>query len=485
VEETEMAGKNWKLLELICTCALACVLAACGGGGSDGGADGSGAVNPDNGSSPSSPSPPSPPDSVSGTISSAAGGSLALQGVASLDVGAGVLPADATVLLEKTASAALQQRFEETASLFGTATRATAELRIDIGSAQPTGPVSVRLQIPASLKSQAKSSDEIRALYLNVYDDGGERHETVELLQERATATDETLTVTLPPEAFHEIGTRFQAYVILALTPTAQQNASAAVKAVISAGTLAATADQCRGTSIQSPVDSQFSVSSPFGPRPAPKKNASTNHPGVDYAVPEGTDIKAAADGVVTKVKIDSGDINVGYGYYMEVTHASGITRYAHLTQGSALGVGTKVSGGQVIAKSGNTGNSTGPHLHFEYAPKGTLFADDTRVDPVPCIAAIGSLSISDNGTAADDAFSVTLDGQQICSTTIGAANNCALGQLRPGTYTLGLTAFIAPDNVGTYLIVLSNPSMSINGSSSVSGTLPQGGTTDFSLVVQ
>lgn len=88
-------------------------------------------------------------------------------------------------------------------------------------------------------------------------------------------------------------------------------------------------------------------------------------HTGVDFPVPSGTDVYAAADGVV----VVSVDKEVSYGHYIVIQHtmADGstlYTLYAHNTT-RLVQVGERVSRGQVIAKSGSTGNSTGPHCHF------------------------------------------------------------------------------------------------------------------------
>jgi murein DD-endopeptidase MepM/ murein hydrolase activator NlpD len=87
-------------------------------------------------------------------------------------------------------------------------------------------------------------------------------------------------------------------------------------------------------------------------------------HEGIDISVPEGTPIRAAADGTVIleQSEYESG----GYGNYTCVDHGGGLsTCYAHQSS-FAVSVGTSVNQGDVIGYSGNTGHSTGPHLHFE-----------------------------------------------------------------------------------------------------------------------
>lgn len=85
-------------------------------------------------------------------------------------------------------------------------------------------------------------------------------------------------------------------------------------------------------------------------------------HAGVDYAVPIGTPVYAATNGVIDYIGYD-GD---GYGKFMDIKSPEGvITRYAHLDQ-IKTSEGQQVIVGQQIADSGNTGSSTGPHLHFE-----------------------------------------------------------------------------------------------------------------------
>ncbi len=102
-------------------------------------------------------------------------------------------------------------------------------------------------------------------------------------------------------------------------------------------------------------------LSSGFGARSAPTKGASTYHKGVDWAVPVGTTVVASNGGTVAFAGWAS-----GYGYAVYINHADGRqTRYGHLSK-VLVKTGQTVSQGERIALSGNTGRSTGPHLHFE-----------------------------------------------------------------------------------------------------------------------
>ena len=108
-------------------------------------------------------------------------------------------------------------------------------------------------------------------------------------------------------------------------------------------------------------------LSSNFGRRKAPKKGASTYHKGIDWAVPTGTAIRATCGGVVTRAGWGS-----GYGYCVYIKHPNGMeSRYGHCSK-VLVKAGQQVKQGEKIALSGNTGVSTGPHLHFEILVGGT-----------------------------------------------------------------------------------------------------------------
>ena len=110
-------------------------------------------------------------------------------------------------------------------------------------------------------------------------------------------------------------------------------------------------------------------VSSPFGPRKSPGGFGSTNHPGVDFAVPEGTPVKAPENAVVQKISNSS-----RAGLYINLGNGKGTVmhRLLHLSDVKVKEVDV-VKQGEVIALSGNTGMSTGPHLHWERYEQGQL----------------------------------------------------------------------------------------------------------------
>ena len=119
----------------------------------------------------------------------------------------------------------------------------------------------------------------------------------------------------------------------------------------------------------QSVLSDYKRISSPYGNRIHPITGKEKFHNGIDIAAAKGTDIKAAADGTVT-----FSGVNGGYGNCVIIAHNDGTsTLYGHA---SALLVlpGQKVTKGQVIAKVGSTGNSTGNHLHFETKSNGTVY---------------------------------------------------------------------------------------------------------------
>ena len=108
-------------------------------------------------------------------------------------------------------------------------------------------------------------------------------------------------------------------------------------------------------------------VTSEFGNRIDPITGERRGHTGMDLAVPTGTPIRAALPGTVTVSTYNRG----GYGYYIMIDHGNGLsTLYGHCSQLLAS-VGRTVEAGDVIALSGSTGRSTGPHLHFEVRVNG------------------------------------------------------------------------------------------------------------------
>ena len=103
--------------------------------------------------------------------------------------------------------------------------------------------------------------------------------------------------------------------------------------------------------------------------------------------MPLGTPVYAAADGVV----MTTANLTTSYGTHIVIRHANGLqTYYAHGTRGSiCVSPGQTVKKGQLIMKSGSTGNSSGPHLHFEvrvspynYNGYATAYGQDSRVNP-------------------------------------------------------------------------------------------------------
>ena len=117
------------------------------------------------------------------------------------------------------------------------------------------------------------------------------------------------------------------------------------------------------------PVDS--SVSSGFGHRDA------ADHQGIDLPVPEGTPVRAACDGVVSY----AGERLRGYGRMIVLEHERGLsTVYAH-NRALLVAPGTRVSRGEIVAESGQTGRASGPHLHFEVRDRGAPIDPLSRLE--------------------------------------------------------------------------------------------------------
>ena len=90
-------------------------------------------------------------------------------------------------------------------------------------------------------------------------------------------------------------------------------------------------------------------------------------HKGIDISLKEGDVVRAALPGVVARIDYEPG----GYGHFVVLVHSNGVeTRYAHLNRVTAA-LGQSVHAGDAIALGGNSGNSTGPHLHFEIRKQG------------------------------------------------------------------------------------------------------------------
>ena len=113
-------------------------------------------------------------------------------------------------------------------------------------------------------------------------------------------------------------------------------------------------------------------ITSYFGYRTSPTAGASSNHKGIDISVPVGSTVVAAKAGTVVTAAYSA-----SAGNYIAISHGDGVYTYYMHCSSLAVSSGAKVSQGQKIALSGNTGVSTGPHLHF------AVYAGGTYVNPL------------------------------------------------------------------------------------------------------
>ena len=125
---------------------------------------------------------------------------------------------------------------------------------------------------------------------------------------------------------------------------------------------------------MRKPFDGEFPVTQRFGE----KITDPAGHTGIDYALYLGTPVLAAMDGRVSRIA----NLTTGYGSHIVLDHDGGLqTVYAHLSRMN-VSFGETVREGQVIGASGSTGNSTGPHLHFEVRRYGKAVDPETLLHP-------------------------------------------------------------------------------------------------------
>jgi len=148
-------------------------------------------------------------------------------------------------------------------------------------------------------------------------------------------------------------------------------------------------------------------ISSDYGYRDAPCAGCSSDHQGVDFVPGAGTNVFAVYQGLVTKAGWDG-----GYGNRVEISHfvegedgeiQQWTTIYAHMQDRSIaknIYVGAVVQTGAVLGRVGSTGNSTGPHLHFE------LIIDGNNVDPMPVLGHYNLIELTE-----EEAAQVTFSG--------------------------------------------------------------------------
>jgi murein DD-endopeptidase MepM/ murein hydrolase activator NlpD len=172
------------------------------------------------------------------------------------------------------------------------------------------------------------------------------------------------------------------------------------------------------------------------------KKWGFPGHNGIDYGIPNGTPVNAAAAGTVAAVSFENG----GYGNYVKLSHVDGsktyYTYYAHLAS-AAVSAGQKVKAGTVVGYSNNTGASTGPHLHFGLKIDGQNPTFKGYVDPMPYFSTDDSTDTGEPLSDIPDAVALPSLSFEVTAEVLNVRNGpgvefSIVGQLQKGKKITG-----------------------------------------------
>jgi murein DD-endopeptidase MepM/ murein hydrolase activator NlpD len=447
-----------------------------------------------------------------------------LAGVIDLTFSDQTFPTQTPVGVWTTAKSETASDFSETAQLFESQLRARDEIRVNTQEVAPTKTINASVALPADLEAQMQSADEPKVFIQIFQDNGNAILDNFEIVASQYNPATKRLQFSISPEMFtnrRTVDESWEVVIVIGSTRTRPASAAASPSNPIAAlsgdyslpgglpsnglvssqdaeqsservhALASAPQSSCRGSTLRSPLGDPLAITGEYKP---------PGHWGVDYRAADGTPVYSMAPGRVARIGFDSrpltkpdprsGKLVKGWGRYILMEHNDGSrSLYAHLQVNSVqVAVNQRFAAGSLLAFSDNSGGSSSPHLHIEYILNGQLFLSDWKVDPAPCIGfnTAGGIQIRDNGSDADDAFGLSLNGsaQYICSTTIGASNTCSLGSLRSGQISLTITVLIAPDNVGTYEIVLSSPLRFLGGGTTASGELAEGASRTYTVVI-
>ena len=409
-----------------CTCVLMMtLLVSCGGGGNS------------NGSTAELPPDVLPPNNLRYNVldkaavkSNGSTLNLTLTGVAKLSLSPSAVDLGETVTLTKLDSQAHQEIFDESKAGDSDEITAPYQVQISVGKKLPTNTVSIVLTIPSELVKGTNTGRYVRVYgYAETGSDVEEPSPTIVRLPTTAGTTIDTVTVEIPVEVFilNENTREVEADLFIASSRKDIQTTSLTALDSRAYPLAVDESVMCAADLLAPPARPPLVAGDRFSlNRTILVKGVlqSRPHYGQDITVVEGTPIYAAADGVVTKVTTEHctltkifahlakiknmskpqcfnknelplcfsdatcKNVLIGFGQYVEVRHKvfgndSGLSKYAHLKLGSAtVRVGDPVNAGTLLALSGNTGGSTGPHLHFEGRDAG-----DKARNPIICLA--------------------------------------------------------------------------------------------------
>lgn len=425
------------------------------------------------------------PDSVQSDIPSS-GGTVTLPGIGSTTFPAGAFPDGARVKLSVGSDAGVAANFAEFASIFRPSSRLAYEVTISTGAAPPiSDTVDVILELPADFLAQVPAGYGIELFAMVEQEsDLDLPFRSFELFESSLAQAGAAIQATVPTGVFFlDADGQYKTIVTLAPTPGVKDPPAVLMQSALAQlGSNTLSSSQCMAASIACPVAGGCTVTSPYQPaRKHPVTGVTRPHYGVDYRAATGTVLTAAAGGTIERSYTSS-----SFGETIIIRHDDGgATLYAHLQRRDVQDQ-QRVTPGQQIGTANNTGLSSGPHLHMEYVPNGQIIQSKSRIDPDACIDAqgSGSVTVSDSGSLADDAFGVLIDGFSIGQTAIGASNTLAISNLKVGSHTLTLNVLVAPDNVGTYTVQLNDGLKFADGSTAKTGSAPAGATLSWGFIV-
>lgn len=401
-----------------------------------------------------------------------------VENVVKLEVPQGALSKQQEVSITIKSDGEYDDKFIETAYFYQAENKTNYSIVISLEERPLNDSILGQFKIPDEIIRNVPQEHDMEIFAL-IYADGGEEIlDNFELIESEFDRKNGVITALLPHFVFTDKRNsegHFEAVLTFASTAGVKEGSLKSDSECLAFGIICPT-QTCK-------VTSDFSYA-----RNHPVHGVVKVHWGVDLGVPVGSDILAVSDGKIERISVDI----AGYGLNLILRHDNGaVTRYCHLSEVISK-TGQAVTQGEVIALSGgakgdpNAGTSTGPHLHFEYAPNGNISRSKKRIDPMPCIeiSQIGAISIRDNGNDADDAFEAYLNDIFIGKTEIGASNTIALSGLRAGEKKLKVKCIVAPDNKGTLEIVLNEGILFNDGQDYYSAVIPENDSVVLDIVI-